>query len=117
MPDRLGTPVHEAKAELFKALGHAVRVRALEELAEGAERSVGELATEISVEASHLSQQLGILRRAGLVASRREATTVYYSIKDPLLVELLGVARRLMISGLEETRDLLAGLEADRAST
>jgi hypothetical protein len=42
---------------------------------------------------------------------------VYYSIKDPLLVELLGVARRLLISGLEETRDLLAGLEAGQAST
>jgi ArsR family transcriptional regulator len=116
MSDRLGAPVHHAKAELFKALANPVRVRALEVLAEGAELSVGELAVEAAVEASHLSQQLGILRRAGLVVSRRESTTVYYSIKDPLLVDLLGVARRLLISGLEETRDLLAGLEAGQES-
>lgn len=108
----LGTPVFEVKAALFKALAHPVRVRALEVLAEGRERSVGDLAAEVGVEAAHLSQQLGILRGASLVVSRREATTVYYSLKDPLLAELLSVARRLLISGLEESRDLLADLEA-----
>lgn len=112
MSESLGAPVYEVKAELFKALAHPARVRVLELLAEGDERSVSDLAVDVGVEASHLSQQLGILRRAGLVASRREVTTVYYSIKDPLLVELLAVARRLLISGLEETRDLLADLEA-----
>ena len=110
--DLLGAPVFEVKAELFKALAHPVRVRVLEVLAEGREHSVGDLAAEIGVEAPHLSQQLGILRRAGLVVSRREATTVYYSLKDPLLVELLAVARKLLISGLAATRDLLEGLEA-----
>lgn len=116
MTELLGTPVFEVKAALFKALAHPVRVRALEVLAEGRERSVGDLATEVGIEAAHLSQQLGILRGAGLVVSRREATTVYYSLKDPLLVELLAVARRLLISSLEETRDLLADLEAQAAS-
>lgn len=109
----LGAPVFEVKAELFKALAHPVRVRALEVLAEGREYSVGDLAAEVEVEGPHLSQQLGILRRAGLVASRREATTVFYSLKDPLLAELLAVARKLLISGLEETRDLLKSLEAE----
>jgi DNA-binding transcriptional ArsR family regulator len=108
-------PVHHAKAELFKALANPARIRALELLAEGSEWSVGELAAAAEIEPSHLSQQLGILRRAGLVVSRREATTVFYSIKDTLLIELLGVARRLLISGLEETRELLAGLEAVQA--
>lgn len=112
MPDRLETPIYEVKAELFKALAHPARVRVLEVLAEGDERSVGDLAAEVGIEASHLSQQLGVLRRAGLVIARREVTTVYYSIKDPLLVELLAVARRLLISGLAETRDLLESLEA-----
>lgn len=117
MTDHLGAPVFEVKAQLFKAMAHPVRVRALELLAEGTENSVGDLAAAIGVEAPHLSQQLGILRRAGLVASRREATTVYYSLKDPLLIELLAVARKLLISGLEETRDLLQGLEAQEVGT
>ncbi|MFV0526355.1 MAG: ArsR/SmtB family transcription factor [Acidimicrobiales bacterium] len=112
MPDRLGAPVYEVKAELFKALGHPVRVRVLEVLSAGEERSVSDLASAVEVEASHLSQQLGVLRRAGLVTSRREVTTVYYSVKDQRLVELLAVARQLLIAGLEETRDLLADLHA-----
>jgi ArsR family transcriptional regulator len=111
VPERFGAPIYEVKAELFKALAHPVRVRVLEVLAAGEERSVSALAEQVEVEASHLSQQLGVLRRAGLVVSRREVTTVYYSLKDPGLSDLLAVARRLLISGLEETRDLLAGLE------
>src|SRR5215204_3124253 len=104
-----GAPIFEIKAELFRALAHPARVRALEVLAEG-ERSVGELAATVGLEASHLSQQLGILRRAGLVTTRKERSTVYYTIRDPLLVELLAAARRLLISSLAQTRALLADL-------
>ena len=113
MPEASDAPVFEIKAQLFKALAHPVRVRALEVLAQNEEQSVGELAAEVGVEAAHLSQQLAILRRAGVVVARRESTTVYYSLRDPLMVELLDVARRLLISGLEETRDLLQGLESE----
>ena len=65
-PPGLNRPLCEVKAELFKALGHPARVRALEVLAEG-ERTVGELQPLVGIESSHLSQQLGVLRRAGLV--------------------------------------------------
>ena len=115
MPDavvEVSPPIFEVKAELFRALGHPARVRALEVLAEG-ERSVGELAGEVGLEASHLSQQLGILRRAGLVTTRKEASTVFYAIRDPQLIELLAVARRMLISSLTHTRTLLASLESD----
>lgn len=107
---RTDAPVFELKADLFKALAHPVRVRALEVLAEG-ERSVSDLQPEVGIESAHLSQQLAVLRRAGLVVTRKQGTAVYYSIKDPLLIELMAVARRLLIASLSETRDLLAELE------
>ncbi|HEX7442788.1 MAG TPA: metalloregulator ArsR/SmtB family transcription factor [Acidimicrobiales bacterium] len=103
-------PLSEAKAALFKALAHPARVRSLEILVDG-ERSVGELQPLVGIELSHLSQQLGILRRAGLVSTRREGSTVFYAIKDPNLAELLAVARRLLMRSLSETRDLLADLQ------
>jgi ArsR family transcriptional regulator len=108
----LSAPIFQVKAEMFRALGHPARVRALEVLCDG-ERSVGELAVRVGLEASHLSQQLGILRRAGLVSTRKEGSTVFYAIRDPQLVELLAVAKRLLISSLTHTRELLAGLESD----
>lgn len=101
----------KVKAELFKALAHPARVRALEVLAQG-ERSVSELQPDVGIEPAHLSQQLAVLRRAGLVATRKDGTTVYYSIKDALLVELLAVAKALLVRSLAETRDLLTELQA-----
>jgi ArsR family transcriptional regulator len=105
-------PLSEVKAELFKALAHPARVRALEVLATG-ERTVGELQPLVGIESSHLSQQLGVLRRAGLVATRKEGSSVVYALKDPLVSDLLEVAKKLLVASLVETRDLLADLAGE----
>jgi ArsR family transcriptional regulator len=107
-------PLSEVKAELFKALGHPARVRVLEVLVDG-ERSVGELQPLVGIEMSHLSQQLGVLRRAGLVTARKEGSSVFYALRDPLVAELLAVAKQLLMTTLERTRDLLAGLAGPTA--
>lgn len=107
-------PLSEIKAELFKALAHPARVRVLEVLTDG-ERSVGDLQPVVGIELSHLSQQLGVLRRAGLVTARKERSSVFYAIRDPLVAELLSVAKQLLLATLEQTRDLLAGLGATEA--
>jgi DNA-binding transcriptional ArsR family regulator len=104
-------PISELKAELFKALAHPARIRILEVLAEG-ERAVGEIQPLVGIESSHLSQQLGVLRRAGLVSTRKEGSSVIYAIRDPQLGELLAVAKRILITSLAETEDLLADLRA-----
>jgi ArsR family transcriptional regulator len=108
----LSRPLAHVKADLFKALAHPARVRALEVLADG-ERNVSDLQAEVGIESSHLSQQLGVLRRAGLVTTRREGSSVYYAIKDPLVVDLLAAAKALLLTSLRETQDLLAGLADD----
>lgn len=105
-------PLAEIKAELFKALGHPARVRALEVLSDG-ERTVGELQAVVGIESSHLSQQLAVLRRAGLVVARKDGSSVIYGLKDPLVAELLVVAKRLLLTSLTETRDLLANLASE----
>jgi ArsR family transcriptional regulator len=104
-------PISEIKAELFKALSHPARVRVLEVLADG-EHSVSELQPLVEIESSHLSQQLAVLRRAGLVTARKEGSSVHYSIRDPLTVELLRVAKQLLINALAETSDLLSDLRS-----
>jgi ArsR family transcriptional regulator len=116
MPNRaleaaLSRPVPEAKAEMFRALAHPARVRVLEVLAEG-EHSVGEMQPLVGIESSHLSQQLAVLRRAGLVSTRKDGTTVIYSLRAPELAELLAVAKRFLIVSLSDSTELLAGLKA-----
>jgi len=107
----ISVPISVVKAELFKALGHPGRIRVLEVLADG-ERTVSEMQPLVGIESSHLSQQLGVLRRAGVVATRREGATVVYSLKDPLVAELLQVAKAFLLKSLAETRDLLTDLAA-----
>ena len=104
-------PISEIKADLFRALGHPARIRILEVLAEG-ERSVGDMAPLVGIESSHLSQQLAVLRRAGLVSTRKEGSSVYYAIRDPATVELLAVAKRILINSLSGSSELLADLRS-----
>jgi ArsR family transcriptional regulator len=110
------TPLHQLKAELFKNLGHPVRIRVLELLSER-ERSVSEMLPEVVVEASNLSQQLAVLRRAGLVTSRREGSTVYYQLTSPRIAELLAVARGILTSVLTGQAGLLTDLNAQYPET
>jgi ArsR family transcriptional regulator len=66
----------------------------------------------VGIESSHLSQQLAVLRRAGLVTTRKEGASVVYAIADPLIAELLAVAKQLLIASLSHTQDLLTDLRA-----
>jgi len=108
----LSRPLNEIKADLFKALAHPARVRALEVLVDG-EYPVGELQPLVGIESSHLSQQLGVLRRAGLVTTRKEGSSVFYALRDPLVADLLGVAKQLLLASLTQTRELLTDLDAE----
>jgi DNA-binding transcriptional ArsR family regulator len=108
-----GRPLSEVKADLFRALAHPARIRILEVLGDG-ERGVSELQPLVGIESSHLSQQLGILRRASLVSSRKDGSSVVYAVRDPELIALLASARRLLINAFTETRDLLDDLLDER---
>lgn len=89
-------PLYKLKAEFFKTLAHPARIRILELLVER-DRSVGELlSSDVGLESSNLSQQLGVLRRAGVVAARRDGNAMIYSIAAPDIAELLAVARKVL---------------------
>jgi ArsR family transcriptional regulator len=102
-------PISELKAELFRALGNPGRIRILEQLVQG-ERSVGELQPLVGLESSHLSQQLGVLRRANLVVARKDGNQVFYSVRSALMADVLASAKQLLISTLTDTQSLLADL-------
>ena len=73
----------DAASDLLKALANRHRLLILCQLIDG-ERSVGDLAEFLSLRDSTVSQHLALLRKDGLVAARRDAQTIYYSIaSDP----------------------------------
>ena len=104
-------PIHQVKADFFKTLGHPARIRVLELLSDR-EHAVAEMLPQVGIEAAHLSQQLAVLRRANLVTSRKEGSTVYYALTSPHVAELLAVARLILTSVLAGQADLLQDLRA-----
>jgi ArsR family transcriptional regulator len=108
MPDSL----RKFKAEFFKALSHPARIHILD-LLRGGELSVSELQEQLSIEASSVSQNLSTLRHKNIVDSRKVGTTVYYSVRDPEIFELLDAARRIFNNQLLNTRSTLEQLEEE----
>ncbi|QIY93972.1 ArsR/SmtB family transcription factor [Streptomyces sp. S1D4-11] len=105
----MSVPLYQAKAEFFRMLGHPVRIRVLELLQDGP-MPVRALLAEIEVEPANLSQQLAVLRRSGIVTSRREGSTVVYELASGDVADLIGAARRILTELLAGKNELLAEL-------
>lgn len=88
---------HRAAA-LMKALSHESRLMILCHLAEG-EKSVGTLEDLVGLSQSALSQHLARLRRDGLVATRRQAQTIYYRLNGEEAVRVIGLLYELYCGG------------------
>ena len=101
------------KATFFKALAHPIRIRILEVLVRG-ERSVQDVQEELALEQSVVSQHLAVLRTNGIVAGRKEGVSVRYRVRDPLVAELLAVARRIFDNQLLGSQHLLRQLREER---
>ncbi len=100
------------KADFFKALAHPIRIWLLEVL-RVRERSVQELQAALGLDQSTVSQQLAILRAKHVVVARKEGTTVRYAVRDPLVGNLLDVARRIFNNQLAGTRTMLRELQRE----
>jgi DNA-binding transcriptional ArsR family regulator len=105
----MSRPLYQLKAEFFKTLGHPARIRVLELLSER-EHAVAEMLPEVGIEPANLSQQLAVLRRMGLVTTRKEGSSVFYSLTSPYVAELLAAARKILTGVLSGQVELLDDL-------
>ncbi|MFD1542721.1 ArsR/SmtB family transcription factor [Nonomuraea guangzhouensis] len=112
----MSVPLYEAKAELFRLLGHPVRIRVLELLTEGP-MPVRDLLAAIEVEPTGLSQHLAVLRRSGMVSAHRDGSTVVYALAGGDVANLLRAARTLLTQMLTGQHELLNELLKAEAGT
>ena len=91
----MGKRLYKEGAELFRSLGHPARLQILDELRR-AEACVCHLQTVLQRPQSYVSQQLRVLRQAGIVTDNKDGLNVYYRLSSPqverLLTEVLGPA-------------------------
>jgi rhodanese-related sulfurtransferase/DNA-binding transcriptional ArsR family regulator len=94
-------------AEVAKALGHGHRLEILELLAQG-DRSVEGLAERAGLSIANASQHLRLMRRAGLLASRRDGKRILYGLSDPAVLDLTAALRRVAEQNLAEVREVVS---------
>ncbi len=101
------------KASVFQALGHPTRIAIIEALREG-ELSAGAIQEKLSIEQANLSQHLAILRSRQLVTNRKEGNQVFYSLRNPVLTEVLDIMRRYFQAHLADSIQMLGEIEAEQ---
>jgi ArsR family transcriptional regulator len=101
--------LHEWKADFFKALAHPARIQMLEYLREG-EKSAGEIIEALHLEQSNASQHLAVLRNKNILIARREGTSVFYAVRDPMIYQVLDLLRQYFYERLSEVRGILEEL-------
>src|SRR5579864_9587037 len=94
------------KAEIFQALAHPTRI-AIVELLRNGEMSAGQLIEQLGLEQANASQHFAVLRGKQVVVNRKEGNQVFYSLRDPVLIEVLDILKRYFYSQLSETSALL----------
>ena len=100
----------EARARILKALAHPTRMFIVDRLAEKP-ICVGELTTLIGADVSTVSKHLSILKNAGIIADRKEGTTVYYSLEAPCLLRFISCVEQVIEQNIQKQ---LASLQGNR---
>ncbi len=105
--------LYEQFAEVAKALGHGHRLEILELLAQR-EQSVEALAERAGLSIANASQHLRLMRRAGLLASRRDGKHVFYRLSDSSALEAGAALRRVAERNLATVREVVGGYFRER---
>jgi ArsR family transcriptional regulator len=104
------------KAEIFQALAHPTRIAIVEAL-RNTELSAGQLIEQLGLEQANASQHFSVLRGKHIVTSRKEGNQVFYSLRDPMLIEVLDILKRYFYSQLSQTMSMLKEIRLDKSGS
>ncbi len=106
--------LRQFKAEIFQALAHPTRIAILEVVREK-ETPVSVILEQVGLEPANASQHFAVLRAKHILVSRKEGNQVFYSVRDPLILDVLDTMRRYFQSHLMESLELLKQDDSDAA--
>jgi ArsR family transcriptional regulator len=111
----MNEPLRKFKAQIFQALANPTRIAIVDALRDG-EMSAGGLMAKLDLEQANASQHLAVLRAKQVVVNRRAGNQVYYSLRDPVLIEVLDLLRRYFQAHLNETANMLGEMDAEEVA-
>jgi ArsR family transcriptional regulator len=109
MIDESQMEVFRLQAEICKTLADVKRLLIIHELRNG-EKSVGQIVSELGVPQANVSQHLAILRERGIVSTRREGTSIYYSLTNPKIGQACDLVQEVLADQLDRNQALAISL-------
>jgi len=106
----MGDQLRRFKAGIFQALAHPTRIAIVELLRDG-ERSAGQLTETLGLEQANVSQHFAVLRAKQVLIARKDRNQVFYSLRDPVLVEVLDILKDYFYSQLAQAKSMLDEIE------
>jgi DNA-binding transcriptional ArsR family regulator len=104
------------KADFFQALAHPTRIAIIEQLRDG-ELSAGALIERLGVEQANASQHLSVLRSKRILTNRKVGNQVFYSLRDPSLLQILDTMKHYFFTQLSEGQAMLEEIRAQAVNS
>lgn len=99
--------IFEMQAEVCKTLTNPKRLEIIHALKEG-EKNVSELVEILDIPKANVSQHLSVMKKMGILKSRREGVNIYYSISNPKVIEACNLMREVLTEQLRERERILS---------
>ena len=101
------------KAGVFQALAHATRIALVELLRDEGEVPVSRLYERLGLEQANVSQHLAVLRSRQIVVGRKDGNQVFYSLRNPILGQVLDLMRQYFQAHLSEALELFEDVRTE----
>jgi ArsR family transcriptional regulator len=97
--------IYNMQATISKTLANPIRLAILHTLKDG-EKNVNELTEIIGISQSNLSQHLALMRQIGIVNTRKQGTSVFYSVTNPKINEACDTVREILVEQLKKNQGI-----------
>jgi len=101
---KIDMTIYNLQANVSKTLANPIRLAVLHTLRDG-EKNVNELTDMLGISQSNLSQHLAIMRQAGILRTRKEGTSIFYSVTNPKINVACDTIREVLLDQLKAKHD------------
>lgn len=106
---KIDMTIYNMQAGISKTLANPIRLAILHTLRDG-EKSVNELTDILGINQSNLSQHLALMRQMGILKTRKQGTSIYYSVTNPKINQACDMVREVLLDQLRQKHELSQSL-------
>jgi ArsR family transcriptional regulator len=102
---KIDMTIYNMQAAISKTLANPIRIAIIHTLRDG-EKSVNELTDILGISQSNLSQHLALMRQVGILTTRKQGTSIYYSVTNPKINQACDTVREVLLDQISQKHEL-----------